>query len=124
MADLDLDLLADEIKNKIADEGLSVRKAADEVGCSASTLTRMMDGRNAPNVPDWESLSRVIHWLGRSPSDFEKGKRTPQHRTTLAEVEAHLRALQDIKPRDAEMLVAVVKAAYLKAREARGQRSD
>jgi transcriptional regulator with XRE-family HTH domain len=116
---LDLDLLSAEVNDRIKRNGLSVRRAAAEIGCSPATLGRIMLGSESPNVPDWTNLSRVIQWLGASPSDFERGKRRPAHESTITDVEMHLRALPNITEPDAEALVAMVKAAYAKANEIR-----
>jgi transcriptional regulator with XRE-family HTH domain len=91
-------------------EKLSLRAAADQIGCGAATLARLLQGSKAPNFPDTDTLIRASSWLGKSISNFEQGKR-PQA-SSVADVEVHLRALPGISSVDAEALVAMVKAAY------------
>ncbi len=107
---LDLDLLAAHLRAKMEERELSLRSAAEEIGCSPATLGRLLKGSEAPNFPDMTSLLRAASWLGKSISDFEKG-RGPST-TTLADVELHLRALSGLTEKDKEALVAMVRAAH------------
>ena len=110
MEGLDLDLLGRALRDEIDARGLSLRDAGTEIGCSASTLSRMLQGQQAKNVPDSVNLMRAISWLGRSVADFEKGSRPK--RSSITEVEVHLRALPGVAEADAEALVAIVRATY------------
>jgi transcriptional regulator with XRE-family HTH domain len=107
---VDLDLLARELQNKMREEELSLRTAADEIGCSPATLSRVLRGSAAPSLPDTENLFRAVSWLGKSLSDFENG-RAPSS-SSFAEVELHLRALPGVAEKDKEALVAIVRAAH------------
>lgn len=107
---VDLDLLAKGLENKIREEDLSLRTAAEEIGLSPATLSRLLRGSAAPNLPDTESLFRAVSWLGKSLSDFEKG-RAPST-SSLTDVEVHLRALPGLAEKDKEALVAIVRAAH------------
>jgi transcriptional regulator with XRE-family HTH domain len=118
---IDLDLLATHLKRRIQQKDLSIRAAAGEIGCSATTLARLMEGSKSSNVPDFINVMRAISWLDKRVSDFEHGG--PKSPTTIADVEAHLRALRDISKADAEALVAMVRAAYDAARELRAKKS-
>lgn len=106
---IDLDRLALHLKAKLEDEGLSLRTAADEIGCSPATLSRLLKGSDAPNYPETVNLFRAVSWLGRSISDFEKT--TTKQESTIADVEVHLRALPGLSKDQAEALVAMVRAA-------------
>jgi len=106
----DFDLLATHLRTAIERKKLSVRAAADDMGCGAATLGRLLQGSKAPNFPETDTLIRATSWLGKSIADFEAGKR-PQT-STIADVEVHLRALPDLSPADTEALVAMVKAAH------------
>ncbi len=106
---LDRDLLASHLKSKMDDEKLSVRGAAREIGCSASTLGRMLMGSDAPNFPEGTNLIRAVSWLGKSLTNFEFQQRRD---STIGDVEAHLRALPDLPLDATEGLVAMVKAVY------------
>ena len=109
---LDLDLLARHLQNKMQTESLSLRAAADEIGCSPATLSRLRQGTAAPNYPDTKNLFRAISWLGKRLANFEKGKLDSKRETTFADVEVHLRALPGLTKKDKEALVAIVGAAY------------
>jgi hypothetical protein len=106
---LDLDLLASHLKSQIEHEKLSVRGAARDIGCSASTLGRMLLGSEAPNFPESSNLIRAVSWLGKSLTDYEMQVR---RESTIGDVEAHLRALPDLPLDAAEGLVAMVRAVY------------
>jgi transcriptional regulator with XRE-family HTH domain len=106
----DLDRLAKELADKLKTEAISVRSAADDIGVSAATLSRLLRGTDAPNIPDTESLVRAVNWLGRTLSDFEAGQRPAI--STLTDVELHLRALPDLSTQDKDALVGIVRAAH------------
>ncbi len=109
---LDLDLLARHLQHKMQAESLSLRAAADEIGCSPATLRRLLLGGETPNYPDTMNLFRAISWLGKRVSDFEKGRLISKPQTTLADVEVHLRALPGVTEKDKAALIAMVGAAY------------
>lgn len=117
---LDLDLLATHLRNEIDTRGLSVRAAAAKIGCSPATLSRLLQGTEAPNTPDSVNLLRAVSWLKKSLSDFQR--RPTKQTTSLADVEVHLRALPGLGKTDAEGLVAMVRAAYGAAAELRSKK--
>lgn len=107
---IDRNKLAAELRRKIETKHLSARRAAQEIGCSAATVGRMLQGADAPNFPEGINLIRVASWLGRSVADFEIG--ASKNSSSIDEVEVHLRALPGIDADDAEGLVAMVRAVY------------
>ena len=119
---IDLDLLARHLASKMADERLSLRQAADEIGTSPATLSRLLKGSATPNYPDSQNIFRAVNWLDRSIADFEA------HRTSapssLADVEVHLRALAGLTREDKDALVAMVRAAHDAAFELRKKKSQ
>jgi len=114
---IDRDLLASHLQSKIEEDGLTLRDAAGEIGCSPATLSRMLKGSRSDNYPDAQNLFKAVSWLGKSISDFEVGKRNAA--STIADVEVHLRALPGLTEYDKEALVAMVKAAHDAAIELR-----
>jgi transcriptional regulator with XRE-family HTH domain len=106
----DLNRLAKELTDKLKERELSLRQAAEEVGCSPATLSRIAKGSEAETIPDTENLLRVLSWLGKSLGDFDSS-RTPRA-SSLTDVEVHLRALQGLAEKDREALVAMVRAAH------------
>lgn len=117
---LDLDLLATHLRNQIEARKLSIRGAAKEIGCSAATVARLLQGSDTPNSPEWVNLARAVSWLRKSIADFETG--ASKRSSTLADIEVHLRALPNISESDAEGLVAMVKAAYEAAANERSKK--
>jgi transcriptional regulator with XRE-family HTH domain len=108
--DIDLNLLAEQLKHEIKKRGLSVRSASVEIGCSPTTLSRLLAGSETPNLPDTKTLLQAVSWLGKSINDFSRN-RVPQT-STIADVVVHLRALPELSNKDKEALVAIVKAAH------------
>ena len=106
---MDRDRLATHLRAKMEARNLSMRAAAEEIGCSAATLARMLDGSKSPNTPDTTNLIRAASWVGRTLAEFEHARAAE---STIADVEVHLRALKDLASADQEALVGLVKAAY------------
>src|SRR5438128_11463895 len=66
---LDLDLLATHLREKMRSEGLSLRTAAAQVGCSPATLSRMLRGSKGGGFPESKNLVRAVSWLRKSLTD-------------------------------------------------------
>ena len=110
MAGIDLDLLATYMRNKMAEEKVSLRKAADLAECSPATFSRLLDGSDSKYVPDTATVTAIARWLNKNLSDFEPKMRPSQ--SSLATVEIHLHALPDISADDARSIMSVVKLLY------------
>lgn len=54
-------LFAEQLLSRQKDNQLSVRKAAKEIGISASTLSRL---NNQQIIPDLETFYLCVKWLG------------------------------------------------------------
>lgn len=63
---LDTDALHLAIYARQYAEGLTARQVADQCGVSASTLTRLKQGK----CPDADGLVTLLVWLGRGVEDF------------------------------------------------------
>ena len=93
---------------------LNWRQVAREAGVSASTLTRMAQGKR----PDVDSLAALLAWSGLSADQFViADARAPAQADPLAQITAYLRADPHLKPEAAGALEAVLKAAYEKLRQ-------
>jgi transcriptional regulator with XRE-family HTH domain len=114
---VDKDLLANSLRDRMEEQELSLRKAAQLAGCSPATLSRLLSGSTSEYTPDTATLSVVLKWLNRPLGDFET-KRRPNE-SSLAEVEMHLHALPNISRDDAEAMMAAVKALYAAKRSKR-----
>jgi transcriptional regulator with XRE-family HTH domain len=110
MAGLDRERLATFIRNKMKTDKLSLRRAADLVGHSPATFSRLLAGDDADHTPDTDTLEAVAKWLGKDLSYFDLEKTPDSH--TLADVAVHLHALPDLAPKDAEFIMSVVQLLY------------
>jgi transcriptional regulator with XRE-family HTH domain len=108
--DIDLDLLAEQLEREISARELSLRGAATEIGCSPTTLARLLTGSKTRNSPDTKTLLQAVNWLGKSIGDFAK-TRVPET-STIADVVVHLRALPELSETDKDALVAMVRALH------------
>ena len=80
-----------------------VRAAAEEIGVSAATLSRVENGKQ----PDLATFEKLCRWLGVSPSEFLDAGPTelgPLDAPTAAMATAHLRAKRQISPELAQAL--------------------
>lgn len=90
--------------------GLTWKQVAAEAGISASTLTRMAQGRR----PDVDSLGALAHWSGLSADDFIRPAE-PSSKTDadpLAQITAYLRADAHLSDRAATAIEEVLRATY------------
>lgn len=85
--------------------GLSWKEVAEQSGVSASTLSRMAQGRR----PDVDGLALLIAWSGLDPSSFLPSAKSPE---PLAVISANLRADRNLTPASAEALEQIIKVAY------------
>lgn len=90
------------------------KKVADESGVSASTLTRLAQGKR----PDVDSMASLISWSGLSADSFVSGINTSYEAEPLAQITAYLRADRNLTPEGANALEAVLKSAYERLRRA------
>lgn len=90
------------------------KKVAEESGVSASTLTRMAQGKR----PDVDGLAALAAWSGLKADDFVRveGHERPQA-DSLAQITTYLRADPNLTPEGAAALEALVKTAYERLRK-------
>lgn len=91
---------------------LTWKDVAAEAGVSASTLTRMSQGRR----PDIDGLACLLAWSGLDANDFIKKTRTTEPEP-LAQITAYLRADRNLKAESAKALEEIIHAAYERFRE-------
>lgn len=87
---------------------------------SAATISRVESGAH---LPERDHLLRLIDWVDverTSQLDVAHGDVHAPDAGTFEAVELHLRADKDLKPDDADLLVQILRTAYLKM----SQRSD
>jgi transcriptional regulator with XRE-family HTH domain len=107
---LNRDLLASYMRNKMANEKLSLRKAAEIAGCSPATFSRLLGGQDSGYMPDTATLGAIAKWLKKDLSDFEGTKLAPTK--SLEDVAVHLHALPDLAHEDAQFIMSVVRLLY------------
>ncbi|MFC5357087.1 helix-turn-helix domain-containing protein [Azospirillum himalayense] len=92
---------------------LTWKKVAEDSGVSASTLTRMAQGKR----PDVDSLAALLAWSGLHADDFVRveGHR-PSEADSLAKITAYLRADPNLSEEGASALEALLKSAYERLR--------
>ncbi len=88
------------------------KEVAEETGISASTLTRMAQGRR----PDAASLAALSAWAGLNPSDFVTAAYATRRRESISQISTLLRSDPNLDSRSAEAVEAIVRAAYERLR--------
>ena len=84
------------------------RKVADEARVSASTLTRLSQGKR----PDVDSLGALTRWAGLNTDTFFSNDAPTATTEPLAKVTAYLRADPNLTNEGAKALEAILHATY------------
>lgn len=84
------------------------KQVSEETGVSASTLTRMAQGRR----PDAASLAALSAWAHLNPSDFVHMPYKATRPEPIAQISTLLRSDPNLDAESAEALEAIMKAAY------------
>jgi transcriptional regulator with XRE-family HTH domain len=86
------------------------KKVADETEVSASTLTRMAQGRR----PDVDSFAALLKWSGLSADDYivDVGEAKVCQPSPLANVAAQFRRDKKLPPEGKKAIEATLKAMY------------
>ena len=96
---------------------LKWKDVAGQAGISASTLTRMAQGRR----PDVDSLAALCRWASLDAQDFMGGKpstsKSESGTPPLAMISTYLRSDPNLKPEAAEMLDDLIKITYKRLSE-------
>lgn len=92
-----------------AARSLAWRQVASESGVSASTLTRMGQGRR----PDVDSLAALAAWANLDADRFVRRRRGQEpEQNTLDAISTYLRCDKHLTPEGAEALEEIIRAAY------------
>lgn len=89
---------------------LNWKQVAEQAGISASTLTRMAQGKR----PDVDGLAALSAWSGLQADDFvrtssSEPKPEPE---TLAMISTYLRADRNLSPQAAQALESIISTSY------------
>jgi transcriptional regulator with XRE-family HTH domain len=89
------------------------KKVAEESGVSASTLTRIAQGRR----PDVDSMAALLAWAGLSADTFVQSSEPSHSPEPLTQITAYLRADKNLSPEGVEAMEALIKSAYERLRK-------
>ncbi len=93
---------------------LTWKRVAEESGVSASTLTRIAQGKR----PDVDSLAALVAWSGLEVDRFVKGGSSRKEEAEpLARISTYLRSDPHLNDEAATALEEIVKAAYTSLRK-------
>jgi len=95
--------------------GLNWKQVAAESGVSASTLTRMAQGKR----PDVDGLAALTAWSGLDADDYVRteGDADRPQPEPLAMISTYLRSDRNLSPEAAQALDELVKATYERLRK-------
>ena len=99
---------------------LNWKVVADQAGVSASTLTRMAQGKR----PDIDTFSALCRWAGVSADDYIRpvaGARGEETSDALARISTYLRSDANLGDEAAVALDQMVKAAYVSLRKSKDE---
>ena len=109
----DADAFYEALAATVAAREVTWKQVSRDTGVSATTLTRMAQGRS----PDAASQAALSAWAGINPADFVKLPMKKTAREPLAAALTLLRADPKLKGEAATALEAIVKAAYSQLRK-------
>ena len=84
------------------------KDVAKKAGVSASTLTRLAQGRR----PDVDSLAALVTWANLSADEFVRRPGQANEPDTLTKVGTYLRGDQHLSPEAAHALEQLIEVAY------------
>jgi transcriptional regulator with XRE-family HTH domain len=95
--------------------GVTWKQVANDARVSASTLTRMGQGRR----PDIDSLAALAQWSGLDPADFIRrpDARPAERADPLAMISTYLRSDPNLTEEGAAALEEVIKVTYERLRK-------
>jgi transcriptional regulator with XRE-family HTH domain len=98
-----------------AARGLNWKQVAEESGVSASTLTRMAQGKR----PDVDSLAALVRWSGLSVDSFVGGQPELAYAAEpLSQITTLLQSDQTLPEAGREAMIDMITAAYVRLRKA------
>lgn len=92
--------------------GLTWKQVADQSGVSASTLTRMAQGRR----PDVDGLAALSSWAGLNVSDFVLAEGEKTEADPLAMISTLLKGDRNLTRASSTALDELIKATYVRLR--------
>ena len=108
----DLDAFFSALESTRLARGLNWKQVADQSGVSASTLTRMAQGRR----PDVDGLAALSSWSGLDIGDFVLTEGNKPEADPLAMISTFLKSDRNLTPESAIALDELIKATYVRLR--------
>lgn len=93
---------------------LNWKQVAAASGVSASSLTRMAQGKR----PDVDGLAALASWSGLNADDFIRSEEVRPQPDALAKITTYLRSDRNLTPEAAQALDQLIKATYDRLRTA------
>jgi transcriptional regulator with XRE-family HTH domain len=93
--------------------GITWKQVAGESGVSASTLTRMAQGKR----PDVDGLAALVAWSGLDADDYVRSDSERPEPEPLAMISTYLKSDRNLTPDAATALDELVKATYERLRK-------
>jgi transcriptional regulator with XRE-family HTH domain len=87
---------------------LNWKQVSAESGVSASTLTRMAQGKR----PDVDGLAALAAWSGLNADDYIRSEEARPAPDPLAQITTYLRSDRNLTPEAATALDQLIKATY------------
>ena len=87
---------------------LNWKEVAAQSGVSASTLTRMAQGKR----PDVDGLAALVSWSGLVADDYIRSEDARREAEPLAKISIYLRSDRNLTPEAATALDELIKATY------------
>jgi transcriptional regulator with XRE-family HTH domain len=91
---------------------LNWKQVAAQSGVSASTLTRMAQGKR----PDVDSLAALAAWSGLNTDDYVRSVEARPEPEPLAAISTYLRGDKNLSPEASAALDELIKATYERLR--------
>lgn len=93
--------------------GLNWKLVAEQSGVSASTLTRVAQGRR----PDVDSLAALVSWAGLSADDFVNRATGATDREPLGQIASYLQSDPRLTAEGRDAMMQIISAAYSRLRD-------
>lgn len=104
----DVEALYSALDQERQTRNMTWRAVSQATGVSASTLTRMSQGRR----PDLDGMAALVDWSGLSANSFVRSSRATPSASTIAKVTAIFRADRDLPEDAVQRLTELVQHAY------------
>lgn len=96
---------------------LNWKQVAEQSGVSASTLTRMAQGKR----PDVDSLAALVQWSGLSADPFVSSGSSATNAEPLSQIASLLYADNSLSEDSRETMIEMITAAYARSRRSNQQ---